>query len=492
MAQATLVAALAATACGSEPAGGGEAQPACLPGQTRTCACREGVRGLQTCSDDLARWTGCSCPASAEGEGEGEGDGEGEGGEPAPHPAPPLGAVPCDHMAAWPESVASATLPLWVHYQRSREEETAREVLGYLERSWRVEVDELGFRQPLSDAGTCGPDGGFDVFLWRGAEESYVDVLEEDPDTPWDDWSAYMVVDPWGEYGGEILEATLAHELNHACQAADDWWEVVLIYEATATFVEDAVFDDVDDYLWTLEDFQARPHRSLDWDDGLETWFMYGASLYLFFLRDYYFEGDASFAGRMWLEGRSPGGGADDDDALNEPDFQDALDGILADRAGVSFVDSILAFARWRWYTGERDDGRHFEEGALFPDEAEVAVAARVRVPMAETRLAIRPTLMLLGTVYVDLIREPEDPLALTVAVEGGHEEEVRWVVQALPGADGRDGDQLDLTSGPARLELTGDTTLAFTAVPAGPYDPDTRDDARFSLTVVLGPAEGE
>src|SRR5262249_3001145 len=163
----------------------------------------------------------------------------------------------------------------------------------------------------------------------------------------------------WGPYGGAILDTTVAHELNHAMQAADDWSDSAIVYEMTSVFVEDLVYDDDNQYVNQIVDFQAHPDWSLDHDDGYETWYMYGSALYLRFVRDHYVAGDGAFAGDMWMRLRSPYGS-------DEPDFEDALDAILRARAGVGFVDSVADFARWRYYTGAHDDGAHFREGATF------------------------------------------------------------------------------------------------------------------------------
>ena len=46
------------------------------------------------------------------------------------------------------------------------------------------------------------------------------------------------------------------HELNHALQAADDWWEILTTLESTATLMEEYIYDDVNSYLPTLPSFQ--------------------------------------------------------------------------------------------------------------------------------------------------------------------------------------------------------------------------------------------
>lgn len=384
-------------------------------------------------------------------------------------PTIPADTIPCEDPQYWPLALRSTRHPVLVHYRAPEEEAMAREVMGYLDHAWDVEVGALGFRPPLDDTGHCGDDGALDVWLWRGNEQCYVDVIAENDATPHDDEYSYMVIDPWGRYGGPILDSTVAHELNHAFQAVDDWNDAEVVYEMTAVFVEDQVYDDDDQYVDQIADFQARPDWSLDRDDGYETWFMYGAALYLRFVRDRYFGGDPAFAGDMWRRLRSPYGSG-------EPDFEDALDAILRARAGVGFLDSTIEFARWRVYTGARAGTAHFEEGASF---AEPARAGAVRTSGGQ--VALSP--MTLGSAYVDLTRQAGDPARVEIALTGASTA-VTWVVQVVPGA-GSDGDRLTL---PAVIDVTGDRTLVITTLPRADADPDDRTDARRSATLVVSP----
>jgi len=393
----------------------------------------------------------------------------------------PAGTRPCEHPEYWPYQVQDEAGRFTVHHRTAAEADMAAEVAAILAVSFDVEVDGLGFRRPLADAGLCGEDAGFDVFLWHGIDTCYADVFADNPETWYDDWFSYVVVDPWGPYGGEMLDSTLAHELNHACQASDDWWDAPVVFEMTSALVEEVVFDDDDTYVTYFADFQARPDWSFDRDDGYATWFGYGASMYLFFLRDRYFDGDASFAADMWLGLRSEPGAADDP-ALNEPDFEDALEVLLQDRAGVSFLDSAVEFARWRWYTGSRDDGRHFEEGALWPEDALIVPETLAAGDSAN------PRPMVLGNAYYELTGEPDGALVVEVEAPG----EVALAIQALPGLDGSDGEALG--DGPGRYEVTlgadGTRALVVTVLPTWAHDPDTREDTRYALQLAALPVE--
>lgn len=389
----------------------------------------------------------------------------------APLPPLPDDAEPCAQPTLWPDAVRSSRLPVIVHHRGDAEAAMADVVLALVEHAWDVEVGQLGFRPPPADDGTCGPDAALDVFLWRGKEECYVDVLGEIDATPHDDEPPYLVVDPWGRFGGALLATTVAHELNHAFQAADDWDDLPIAYEMTAAFVEDEVHDADDGYLTQVIDFQAHPDWSIDRDDGYETWFMYGAALYLRYLRDRHFGGDARWIGGVWRAMRSPLGSG-------EPDLEDALDELLAPR-GTSFVASVPDFARWRYYTGARADGAHLEEAAAM---AEPSRSARVDAA-AGGQVAVDP--MMLGSIYVDLAPRPGAQVAVRLL---DADADVRWVVQVVPGATG-DGDVLAAAAGAVVLDAAVARTLIVTALPRGADDPDDdRTDDRFAARLTITP----
>jgi hypothetical protein len=385
---------------------------------------------------------------------------------------------PCENPDFWPYSVRSTRYPIVVHYRDEAERSTADEVLEAMDHSWQVETEDLGFWPPVSDRGSCGPDDGFDVFLWRTMRSCGADVLGEEPETEWDDYRAFMILDPWGPYGGENLAALVAHELSHAMQAAYDWWETPIFFEMTSQFVEDEVYDDNNGYRDFLYDYQGNPDWAFDYYDDYETWYMYGSMLYLRYLRDHVYDGDPSFVAEIWDRSRNPPGD-------NEPDFEDALESMLGEQASISFLDSVVEFSRWRYFTGERDDGRHFEEGETFPEDAMVAIAERVRLEPG--LIEVSPGPMLLGVQYVQVYREDGDPTEATLSFEG--DDAVRWSVQAVPGLEAEDdGEILEISSGTAPLRFGSLTERAVVvlALPDGADDPEDRDDTRhpFSLTI--------
>jgi hypothetical protein len=392
-----------------------------------------------------------------------------------------------DFDTLFPYSIRSEKLPVRVHHYKEIERDTALQVLEFVEKGWDFHVNRLGMRPALTDEGECGPDDAFDVFLWKGHESCMVDALSGDTSTPWDDRRGYMVIDAWGPYGGPALEETVVHEMAHASQAADDWYESPHAFEMSAVFADQLY---ANRYIKTyFDDFQAHPDWAIDRDDKYETWYMYGASLYLLYLKDRFFEGDPRFLSRMWMASRGPPG-AEADQALNEPDFADALDSLLGEH-GSSYVESVPEFARWRWYTGNNTDDRHFrhfKDGLAHLESARLALAARVKARPGTIHI-LEKAPMMLGTSYIELSGGAGSSKTLYVSLEAPAHAERRFVVQAVPGlTPDSDGEILDLSSGPQQLRLAAHQrrTLIVTALPTGPYDPDLRTEERYPFSIVL------
>ena len=100
----------------------------------------------------------------------------------------------------------------------------------------------------------------------------------------------------------------------------------------------------------------------------------------------------------------------------------------------------------------------------------------------------VRP--MMLGTSYVDLTGDEGDEV--TVSLTTNASDAIAYVVQAVPGLDGDDGEVLTLPA-VVRLGAAG-RTLIVTVLPALPgnedvLDPDERTDTRYPATIQVSPA---
>ena len=411
----------------------------------------------------------------------------GGGGEEEPTDRIPDGTKPCEHPEYWPRMKASSQHPFLVHYRTEDEAAMADEIIAELDAAWQTEFGELGYVPPPSDAGMCGPDGSFDVFVWRDHRSCFVDIVSEQIVTPTGGRASYMLLDPWGPYGGDILRQTIGHELNHGSQAANDWYEIPISFEMTATYVEQ-LFGAACDYC--IHDFQEHPEWSLLWDDKYKTWYMYGSALYVHFLRDKYFGGDERFLPELWRQVRNH-----PNLEVNSPNLVDAVNAMLAPQ-GVSFFDSAATFARWRYYTGSRDDGAHFQRWPFswaqlpFMPQADLSIPT-VTLGARKINYAFDPAPMVLGTVYLRVEAGDSASGSFRVGFNTSADPTIRWVVQAVPGIEpGSDGETLDLESGWTEVQFTaaGDRVLIFSPLPAQGFDPNRQSGKPVATSVRVGP----
>jgi hypothetical protein len=171
-----------------------------------------------------------------------------------------------------------------VHYRKAplKESATATQVqttLATLEHVRAVETKTLGYRIPVSDAPavatTDNPDKKFDVFLGDIAQEGLYGYCAPDgADTNTKDGRApaFCVLDndyarsQYGTAPVNALRVTAAHEFFHALQFAYDVDEDLWFMEGSATWVEDEVYDSINDNYQFLYDSPIRyPRRSADY-----------------------------------------------------------------------------------------------------------------------------------------------------------------------------------------------------------------------------------
>lgn len=162
------------------------------------------------------------------------------------------------------------------------------EVGEALEYAWSVEIDTMGWAPPPADRGQGGDDR-LDVYLEEVMEDGYAGYADsegghvgDNPNTPEHERHAafsYLALDDdyaeldennsQGETPLELMQATVAHEFNHVIQSGYDAFEPHFwLYESTATWMEDQVYDDVNDGVFYLEDVFLAPDTCLVSEDG--------------------------------------------------------------------------------------------------------------------------------------------------------------------------------------------------------------------------------
>jgi hypothetical protein len=144
--------------------------------------------------------------------------------------------------------------------------------LDVMKHVWAEEVGRLGYRAPVTDR-QRGGNKKFDVYLKDVGSQGYYGYCVPERRKPGHTWvaSGYCVLDDdfarsqFGARPTKSLRVTAAHEFFHAVQFAYDYAEDGWMMEATATWAEERVADDVNDNRQYLPYGQVnRPGTALD------------------------------------------------------------------------------------------------------------------------------------------------------------------------------------------------------------------------------------
>jgi hypothetical protein len=230
---------------------------------------------------------------------------------------------------------------------------------------WAKEIIQYGYRPPKSDITSTnhGPDGKIDIYLADvGANGLFGYCATDDPNafnSDIFDVSVFCVIDNdmspvqfQGASGVPALQVTLAHEFFHAVQCAYDCFEDRWFSEGTATWMEDEVFDAVNDNRQYLPRSQlSRPRVPLDFSD-LRYSYVYGAWIWFRFMSEYLGKDasdNPSIIRRSWEYADASAGGPDQyslkaiASAINEHDsrfrFAYADFGVWNDVPGLAYSE---------------------------------------------------------------------------------------------------------------------------------------------------------
>ena len=132
-------------------------------------------------------------------------------------------------------------------------------MLGEFEHAYSVENDQLGWRPPKPDFGRGGDDRT-DVYIKNIGPEGIFGYAAPDARQPTEpgrhQLAAYLVMDndycqlEYRNYAQflEPLQVTAAHEYNHVLQFNYDAQQDNWMFESTAVWMEDKVYDHINDY----------------------------------------------------------------------------------------------------------------------------------------------------------------------------------------------------------------------------------------------------
>jgi len=306
-----------------------------------------------------------------------------------------------------------------------------------LDHIWTKEIDSLGYNIPPSDGWypvtwDNGGDGKYDIYLlnlgsnYLGATHpettsapnpalwSYTSWIELD-----NNYTNYPAYHPQYDW----LRVTAAHEFFHAIQFGYDVSEmeevsvdVVHPYwmEMSATWMENEVYDYINDYIYYLPAFFNRPWISLRNFDGLHP---YASVVWPMYLGERF---GIDIIKEIWIRcGQTQG-----DNVLS------ATDEILANVHGSTLNAAFQEFSVWNYFTGDRANPSLFgfySEGPLwYVDPINRTTPIHVALTNKHTLYPAIDTVRLLpedlGVTYISFV--PSKPTSdflggLRISVEG-------------------------------------------------------------------------
>jgi hypothetical protein len=218
------------------------------------------------------------------------------------------------------------------------------------ELSWDVFIDDMGYPEinQDSDRRTAIILDDFDTYLSSGALGITSVLSNGDP---------YVAIDPF--LSDDLLRVTMAHEFFHVIQfdigigfAYTD--QGINLAESTATWSEDEVYDDINDYVSYLDDYFEYPDFSVFAayvPSG--TLYEYAMSIWPRYLSEQF---DEDIVLEIWEEYQ--------DTSIDYYDMASLYEvvGEVIDNNGGSLDEAYADFALWNL------DLDFYEEGDLYPD----------------------------------------------------------------------------------------------------------------------------
>lgn len=161
-------------------------------------------------------------------------------------------------------------------------------VIDAIDDTREILLEEMGYSMPppdnLQDQG-FGGSSHYDIYLMSIGSDYYgwtqpENLVNDNPNSTMVEsnaYTSYIVLRnnysgfPNSEMGN--IQVTLAHEVFHAIQFGYDFDDEIWFMEATATWMEDQAFTDVNDCYNYMPGWFKYPHYSLHEDKGSHTWY---------------------------------------------------------------------------------------------------------------------------------------------------------------------------------------------------------------------------
>lgn len=253
----------------------------------------------------------------------------------------------------------------------------------YFDHTHAAIVNELGYDSPPADSGGRGKE--FDIYVLALNRTYGITYLEEQVPGKTDAFSCYIEID--NDYAGfstkplPALMVTSAHEYFHAVQVGyryrdDD----VFFMEMCSTWMEDYLYDEVNDYLLYLNNFFNQINYPFYYTNG--SWFEYASCLWNHMIVKKY---GPDVIRQIWA-------------AIPRQPALLAIRQVLGGY-GTTLNRELADFGLWNYFTGSRADTvRYYPEGHLYPE-----VLAKGDYELMENSSLLTDNMRKMSSIYYQL-----------------------------------------------------------------------------------------
>lgn len=228
------------------------------------------------------------------------------------------------------------------------------------EQSYAVEIEHMNYKLPPSFQNGTKP---YDIYVLDLNNSFGITVAESMDSTAWEqkNVSSYILFDNdfigsgFHIQGEPAIKSTAAHEFFHAIQLGYVFRKFdSFFFELTAVWIEDHVFDEVDNYLYFMDYFFSAPDIPLNGVSfTVPTIFkhIYGSCIFGFYIEEN-FGWDA--IRQIWhmMPDKSALTAAND----------------LFRTFGSNFENEFIKFSIWNFFTGSRARSKYYSNGSNYPE----------------------------------------------------------------------------------------------------------------------------
>jgi hypothetical protein len=241
------------------------------------------------------------------------------------------------------------------------------QVASVFEYVWSVEIDSLGYNAPPED-GLQGGSGLYDIYVANLPSQYYGLAYTTTGATEENACASYIEIRnnydaSWFQDKTELenIQVTAAHEFYHAIQFGYNCYEEIWMMEATAVWIEDIVYDHINDLYRYMNSWFIRPEKSLN-DETNGCTHCYGSFIFFQYISEHV--GGHETIKNIWNHSKSYG------NQDSPKDFAAIQDALVEHSSTFQYTLSSMAVANRLLTPSEESDPYTYQEASDYPVSA--------------------------------------------------------------------------------------------------------------------------